>query len=197
MGSIFPSLQRTLLAGIALLVLVLVLSGIFTGQFVKPDHAWLAFVMRWLHVLCGVMWIGLLWYLNFVQVPNMPNIPEAQRPAITKVIAPAVLFYFRYAALATVITGLLLAIMNGYLLQALMLKTGHHAIGIGMWLALIMAFNVWFLIWPNQQKVLGLVDATAEEKAAAGRVALYASRFNTMASITMLYCMVAQQNGGL
>ncbi len=197
MGSIFPSLQRTILAGIALLVLVLILSGALTGQFIQPDKAWFTFVMRWLHVLSGVMWIGLLWYLNFVQVPNMPNIPEAQRPAITKVIAPAVLFYFRYAALATVITGLLLAIMNGYLLPALMLKAGYHAIGIGMWLALIMAFNVWFVIWPNQQKVLGLVDATAEEKAAAGRIALYASRFNTMASITMLYCMVAQQNGGL
>src|SRR5690606_12964807 len=108
-----------------------------------------------------------------------------------------VLLLFRYAALATVITGLLLALMQRYLLSALTLQPGFVMIGIGMWMALIMAFNVWFIIWPNQRKILGLVEATAEEKAAAAKPALYASRFNTMFSIGMLYCMVAQQNAPL
>ena len=196
MSSIFPSLQRTVVAGFVLLVVIILIAGALSGSFVKLDHTWASGVMRWLHVMSGVMWIGLLWYLNFVQVPSMPSIPEDQRPAITKVIAPNVLFYFRYAALATVITGLLVASMNGYLLDALMLKKNFYPIGIGMWLALIMAFNVWFLIWPNQQKVLGLVDCPADQKPQAARIALYASRFNTMASITMLYCMVAQSHGG-
>ena len=153
--------------------------------------------MRWLHVMSGVMWIGLLWYLNFVQTPSMPKIPDEHKPAIGKVIAPAVLFWFRWAALATVVTGLLLAGMSNYIMQALMLGKPFTAIGIGMWIALVMAFNVWFIIWPNQKKVLGIVTATAEEKAAAAKLAGMTSRINTMLSIPMLFCMVAQQNGGL
>ena len=117
--------------------------------------------------------------------------------AISKYIAPNVLFYFRYGALATVITGLLLAGMNGYILPALGLQRPFTAIGIGMWLALVMAFNVWFIIWPNQKKALGIVSVTPEEKAKAGRLAMLTSRANTMLSIPMLYCMVAQQNAGL
>lgn len=195
MGAIFTSLGRTVSAGIVLLVLIVIIAGAATGQMTRFDHAWGAFFMRWLHVLSGVMWIGLLWYLNFVQVPTMPKIqPVESRTAITKFIAPNVLWWFRYAALATVITGLLLAWMNGYIVQALTLRPGFIMIGTGMWMALIMAFNVWFIIWPAQQKILGLVDATADEKAAAAPKALYASRFNTMFSIGMLYCMVAQQN---
>jgi uncharacterized membrane protein len=164
---------------------------------ISVNMDWSRFFMRWLHVLSGVMWIGLLWYFNFVQMPSMPKIPDEQKPAIGKVIAPAALFWFRWAALATVVTGALLAIMNGYILQALGLQKPFHAIGIGMWLALVMAFNVWFIIWPNQQKALGLVTVSAEEKAAAARKAMLVSRLNTMLSIPMLYCMVAQQNGGL
>jgi uncharacterized membrane protein len=132
-----------------------------------------------------------------VQVPTMPSIPAENRVAISKYIAPNVLFYFRYGALATVVTGLLLAFMQGYLVQALMFQKGFIMIGTGMWMALIMAFNVWFIIWPAQQKILGIgngVNATAEQKAAAAKPALYASRFNTMFSIGMLYCMIAQQN---
>ena len=195
MGAIFTSLGRTVSAGVVLLILIVVIAGAVTGQATQINHAWTTFIMRWLHVLSGVMWIGLLWYLNFVQVPTMPKIqPVESRTAITKFIAPNVLFWFRYAALATVITGLLLAWMNGYFLQAFTLRPGFVMIGIGMWMALVMAFNVWFIIWPAQQKILGLVEATAEEKAAAAPRALYASRFNTMFSIGMLYCMVAQQN---
>jgi uncharacterized membrane protein len=153
-------------------------------------------VMRWLHVMVGVMWIGLLWYFNFVQIPSMPKIPDEQKPAVSKVIAPEALFWFRWAALATVITGLLLASLNGYLHQALAFKRDFLAIGIGMWLAMLMAFNVWFIIWPNQKKALGIVQVEADAKAKAARMAMLTSRFNTMLSIPMLYCMVAQQNGG-
>jgi uncharacterized membrane protein len=194
MGAIFTSPGRTVAAGFVLLIVILVVIGVVTGQMTRIDHAWGTFAMRWLHVMSGVLWIGLLWYLNFVQVPTMPSIPVENRVAITKYIAPNVLFFFRYAALATVVTGLLLAFMQHYLMQALMFQKGFIMIGTGMWMALIMAFNVWFIIWPNQQKILGLVEATAEQKAAAAKPALYASRFNTMFSIAVLYCMVAQQN---
>ena len=194
MGAIFTSPRNTVIAGVVLLVVIMLVIGGVTGQMTRIDHAWATFAMRWLHVVSGVLWIGLLWYLNFVQVPTMPSIPAENRSAITKFIAPNVLFYFRYAALATVITGLLLAWMQGYVLQALMFQKGFIMIGTGMWMALVMAFNVWFIIWPNQQKILGLVEATAEQNAAAAKPALYASRFNTMFSIGMLYCMVAQQN---
>lgn len=193
MGAIFQSLGRTVLAGVVLLVLLIVLAG--TANM--GSHAWGAFVMRWLHVVCGVMWIGLLWYFNFVQIPSMPKIPDEQKPAISKVIAPTALFWFRWAALATVVTGLLVALMNGYLGAALMLARPFTAIGIGMWIALVMAFNVWFIIWPNQKKALGIVTVEAAEKAKAARMAMLTSRANTMLSIPMLFCMVAQQNGGL
>jgi uncharacterized membrane protein len=192
MGPLFQSLGRTIIAGVVLLVLIILLAG--NIQF---NHAWGAFFMRWLHVMSGVMWIGLLWYFNFVQIPSMPKIPDEHKPAIGKVIAPTALFWFRWAALATVITGALLATQNGYIVQALMFQKPFVAIGIGMWLGLIMAFNVWFIIWPNQKKALGIVTVAAEEKAAAARLAMLTSRANTMLSIPMLYCMVAQQNAGL
>ncbi|TAK49718.1 MAG: hypothetical protein EPO23_00315 [Xanthobacteraceae bacterium] len=198
MTAILQSLGRTIAAGVVLLIIIIVLSGLLSGHFITIDHNWSAFFMRYLHVLSGVMWIGLLWYLNFVQTPAMPTIePAEHRAAITKFIAPRVMFWFRYGALSTVITGLLLASMNGYLAEALTLRNGHTAIGIGMWLALIMAFNVWFIIWPNQKKILGIVEASADEKARAGRIGLIASRTNTLLSIPMLFCMVAQQNAGL
>ena len=192
MGAILQSLGRTVAAGVVLLVVIVLLAG-----NVQLSHAWGAFVMRWLHVMSGVMWIGLLWYFNFVQIPSMPKIPDEQKPAIGKVIAPTALFWFRWAALATVVTGLLLAAMNGYIGQALTFTKPFHAIGIGMWLALVMAFNVWFIIWPNQKKALGIVTVAAEEKAKAARTAMLTSRINTLLSIPMLYCMVAQQNAGL
>jgi uncharacterized membrane protein len=197
MGAIFQSLERTLVAGVVLLIIIVLGVGAASGHMVAIDHSWSLFVMRWLHVMSGVMWVGLLWYLNFVQVPTMPKIePVEHRAAITKFIAPKVLWWFRYGALATVVTGLLLAWMSGFIGDALTLKAPYTPIGIGMWMALIMAFNVWFIIWPNQKKILGIVEASAEEKAKAGPVALYASRFNTMFSIGMLYCMVAQSHGG-
>lgn len=154
-------------------------------------------VFRWLHVFFGILWIGLLYYLNFVQVPTMPKIPAEQKGAITGFIAPKVFFFFRYAALLTVVTGLVIAFVAGYGHQALTL-TGEgnvNLIGIGMWLALIMAFNVWFIIWPAQKKVLGIVEASAEEKAAAAPRALFASRTNLLLSLPMLYAMVSANLG--
>jgi uncharacterized membrane protein len=196
MGAILQSLGRTVAAGVVLLVILVLLVSALAGA-PTYDHAWGAFFMRYLHVLSGVMWIGLLWYFNFVQIPSMPKIPDEQKPAIGKVIAPAALFWFRWAALATVVTGLLLATMNGYVAAALSFQRPVTAIGIGMWLGLIMAFNVWFIIWPNQKKALGIVTVTPEEKAKAARLAMLTSRANTLLSIPMLFCMVAQQNGGL
>jgi uncharacterized membrane protein len=193
MGAIFQSLGRTVIAGIVLVLILLGVAGTF-GRMGGEDY-WI-FFMRWLHILAGVMWIGLLWYFNFVQIPSMPKIPDEQKPAIGKVIAPEALFWFRWAALATVITGLLLAGMLRFLVPALTLQPGWRGIGIGMWLALVMAFNVWFIIWPNQKKALGIVQVEAAEKAAAARLAMLTSRANTMLSIPMLYCMAAQSHGG-
>ena len=155
------------------------------------------FFFRWLHIMSGVMWIGLLWYFNFVQIPNMGKIPDEQKPAIGKVIAPAALFWFRWGAMATIVTGLILAWLNGYIGDALTLGLGPNGtrlgtkIGFGMWMGIIMWFNVWFIIWPNQKKALGMVEATPEAKKAAGRTAMLFSRTNTMLSIPMLYAMAS------
>ena len=197
MAQILQSLYKTLFAGLVLLIVVLFIATSVTGNPIQFSHAWGSFVMRWLHVLSGIMWIGLLWYFNFVQIPSMASIPDEQKPAISKVIATTALFWFRYGALATVITGLLLAWMQGYIVNALTLQPGLVAIGIGMWIALVMAFNVWFIIWPNQKKALGIVAVEAPEKAKAARTAMLTSRINTLLSITMLYMMVAQQNAAL
>lgn len=145
----------------------------------------------WLHVIAGILWIGLLWYFNFVQIPTMPKIPAELKPAIGKFIAPEALFWFRWAAAFTVLTGLAVAYLKGYLVSALSFQ-GPLTIGIGMWLALVMAFNVWFIIWPNQKKALGIVVVDDAAKAAAARTAMLTSRVNFVLSLPMLYCMVAQ-----
>ena len=195
MGSILSSLPKTVIAGFILLGIIVAVFG--NVNFLEP--AWLAFAFRWLHVMVGVMWIGLLWYFNFVQIPNMANIPDEQKPAIGKVIAPAALFYFRWAAALTVLSGLILAGVNGYLHDAMTLSIGsgipkHTAIGIGMWLGIIMAFNVWFVIWPNQKRALGIVESDPETKARSAKTAMLFSRTNTLLSLPMLLTMVAAQN---
>jgi uncharacterized membrane protein len=197
MGAILQSLGRTITAGVVVLVVIIIVVSTAAGGAMKFDHAWWAFFMRWLHVLSGVMWIGLLWYFNFVQTPSMPQIPDDQKPAVSKVIAPRALFWFRWGAMATIVTGLLLAWMMGSIGALFTFARPHTAIAIGMWLGIIMWFNVWFIIWPNQKKALGIVQVSPEEKAKAAKLAGMTSRFNTMLSIPMLYCMVAQQNGGL
>ncbi len=198
MGTFFQSLGRTVTAGVVLLiVLLIILVAAAGGRVALGEHGWWLFAMRWLHITAGVMWIGLLWYFNFVQTPSMPKIPDDQKPAISKVIAPAALFWFRWAAMATIILGLILAWMSGYIGPAFALQKPFTPIGLGMWLGTIMWFNVWFIIWPNQKKALGIVQVAAEEKAAAAKRAGMASRINTMLSIPMLYFMVAQQHAGL
>ena len=205
MSAILTSLRNTVTVGFALALLLMIVSFVITtgsidiGEGFKYNPFWM-FVFRWLHVLSGVMWIGLLWYFNFVQIPNMPNIPDDQKPAVSKVIAPAALWWFRWGAMATIITGLILGYINGYLHTAMTLtlmgggSPNELFIGIGMWLGIIMWFNVWFVIWPNQKKALGIVEADAEVKAASARTAMLFSRTNTMLSIPMLFSMVIAQN---
>lgn len=198
MSAILDSLRNTVIAGFVIAAVLLLMYLNWGGTF---DHAFGAFIMRWLHVLCGVMWIGLLWYFNFVQIPNMGNIPDEQKPAISKVIAPEALWWFRWGAMGTIVTGILLASMNGYLLDAFTLGAVNGfavekniAIGIGMWFGTIMWFNVWFVIWPNQKIALGMVDADADAKAKAAGTAKAFSRTNTLLSIPMLFAMVSAQN---
>ena len=198
MENILKSLSRTIHLSIALSLLLFLALFFGNGGF-DFDRLFWSWLFRYFHVLSGVMWIGLLWYLNFVQIPSMPKIPDDQKPAISKVIAPAVLFWFRWAALATIVTGLIVAYLNGYVHQALALGIGsgggkNTAIGIGMWLGLIMAFNVWFIIWPNQKKVLGIVECSPEEKPKAVKTAMLTSRVNTLLSLPMLLSMVMAQN---
>ncbi len=196
LAGILTDLGRTVIAGFVLAVILFLLYWLTQG-YSGADFG--PFFLRWLHVLSGVMWIGLLWYFNFVQIPNMAKIPDEQKPAIGKVIAPAALFWFRWAAMATIVTGLLVAMLNGYLLEAILLGLldgvpKHMAIGIGMWLGAIMWFNVWFIIWPNQKRALGMVEADADTKAKSARTAMLYSRTNTLLSIPMLFAMVAAQN---
>jgi len=190
---IFQSLFKTIIAGLILLLILIVIAG----QPMEYGSVWIVFFVRWLHVVSGVMWVGLLWYFNFVQIPSMPKIPDEQKPAILKFIAPEALFWFRYASLATVITGSLVALLNGYLVDALSLKGSFVAIGIGMWLAILMAYNVWFILWPNQKKALGIVEVSGDEKKKAAKYAMITSRVNALLSIPMLYMMVAQSHGGI
>lgn len=152
-------------------------------------------VTRWLHTLFGIVWIGLLYYFNFVQIPTMPKIPAELKPGISKHIAPSALFFFRWGAALTVLTGLIVSVLAGYAHQAFTLQDPFKLIGVGMYIALIMAFNVWFIIWPNQKKALGIVEADDATKAKAASTAMMTSRLNTLLSIPMLYTMVSF-NGG-
>jgi len=200
MQGILTNLRATVMAGLAVTIVMVVIVRLLLGHGLAPDRDWLAFLFRLLHVVSGIMWVGLLYYFNFVQMPSMAKIPDAQKPAIGQVIAPAVLWWFRWAAVATLATGLILAALNGYLADAVMLGLtdggASTPIGIGMWLGAIMWFNVWMIIWPNQKRALGIVEADADTKAKSARTAMLFSRTNTLLSIPMLYCMVAAQNGG-
>ena len=202
MAAFFGNLRNTVIAGVVLAILMFVLYVEIQGF--DPTSFW-PFLVRWLHVISGVMWIGLLWYFNFVSTPTTPSIPTELRPALGKYITPAALFWFRGAAMSTIGFGVILAYMNGYLVQAYTLDANEGfinpkaiSIGIGMWLGTIMWFNVWAIIWPNQQKALNIdnkyPDLSAEAKSASAKSAGMFSRVNTMLSIPMLFCMVAAQN---
>ena len=198
MGNLLSSLSKTIHASLAIAIILFI--GLFyQNDGFSFDRIFWSGVARYIHVLVGIMWIGLLWYFNFIQIPNMSRIPDEQKPAIGKVIAPAALFYFRWAAAFTILSGLIVAGLNGYLHDAMTLSFGsgvpkHTAIGIGMWLGVIMAFNVWFVIWPNQKRALGIVECDPELKAKSARTAMLFSRTNTLLSLPMLLTMVAAQN---
>ena len=198
MVKILSSLPKTIHTSLAISIL-LFLGLFFNNEGFDIDRIFWSWFFRYLHVISGIMWIGLLWYFNFVQIPNMAKIPDEHKPAIGKVIAPAALFYFRWAAVVTILTGLILGLLNGYLHEAMTLGIGsgggrNTAIGIGMWLGLAMALNVWFVIWPNQKKALGMVECDPELKAKSARTAMLFSRANTLLSLPMLLSMVAAQN---
>ena len=198
MTNLLSSLSKTIHVSIILAILVF-LGLYYQNDGFAFDTLFWSWIARYTHVLVGIMWIGLLWYFNFVQIPNMAKIPDEQKPAIGKVIAPAALFWFRWAALFTVISGLILAYLNGYVHQAMTLGIGSGggkatAIGIGMWLGIIMAFNVWFVIWPNQKKALGIVTVEPDVKAKSAKTAMLFSRTNTLLSLPMLLSMVVAQN---
>ncbi len=186
MGKMFENLNVVLVAGLALAILIAVFPD---SGYRPPTGDTLNGVLQWLHVFFGIVWIGLLYYFNFVQIPTMPAIPAELKPGVSKFIAPKALFYFRWGAAFTVLTGLLLAWSYGELVQAMTLQPEARLIGIGMWLALFMAFNVWVIIWPNQKRVLGLVEADDAAKAKSARTAMVASRLNTLLSIPMLLAM--------
>jgi uncharacterized membrane protein len=189
MGKILGNLNLALALGVGLLVAVMF--G-FHGDVMADGY--INFWLRFFHVLSGILWVGLLYYFNFVQIPTMPKVPAELKGGVSKYIAPEALFWFRWSALATVITGLLVAetTTGGYIPRALSFDEGYRVISLGMWLAIIMAANVWFVIWPNQQRALGLKPADDDAKARSARTAMLASRTNFVLSIPMLYCMVTQ-----
>ena len=199
MINLLNSLTKTIYLSLAISVILFIGLFLSNGGF-DIDIAFWSWLFRYIHVIVGIMWIGLLWYFNFVQIPNMPNIPDDQKPAVSKVIAPAALWWFRWGAMSTIITGLIVGYLNGYLEAAMTLgfrgdaAPYHIAIGIGMWLGIIMWFNVWFVIWPNQKKALGIVSVEDDVKIASARTAMLFSRTNTLLSIPMLFSMVAAQN---
>ncbi|NWH08825.1 MAG: urate hydroxylase PuuD [Alphaproteobacteria bacterium] len=206
MADLLSNLNRTLIAGFLLsLVVFFIMVVVWTGgptalgATLMSERFW-SFIMRWLHVVSGVVWIGLLYYFNLVQMTQMPRIPDEQKPAVSKFIAPEALWWFRWGAMSTIVTGIILAALNGYLLQAITLGAIERfsspstiLIGIGMWLGTIMWFNVWFIIWPNQQKAMNIdnryPDLQKEDKALAARTAMLFSRTNMMLSVPMLFAM--------
>ncbi|HVV65520.1 MAG TPA: hypothetical protein VHC42_08615 [Rhizomicrobium sp.] len=202
MAAFFSNLRNTVIAGFILAALMFVLYWRIQGY--DAPSFW-PFLVRWLHVISGVMWIGLLWYFNFVSTPTAPKIPAELKPALGKYITPAALFWFRWGAMSTIFFGLILAWMNGYIAQTLTLDAIEDfsnpkaiSLGIGMWFGIIMWFNVWFIIWPNQQKALNIDNRypslSQAEKDAAAKAGGMFSRVNTMLSIPMLFAMVAAQN---
>jgi len=195
MAKILGNFHLALGIGIVLLIAAMFgLHGDLIGGGGYPWAQWL----RYLHIFAGILWIGLLYYFNFVQIPTMPKVPAELKPAVSKYIAPAALFWFRWAALATVILGLFVAesLQNGYSGRALTFQEGYRTIGTGMWLGIIMAVNVWFVIWPNQKRALGIVTSADDVKARSATTAMMGSRINLILSIPMLYCMVGQAHIG-
>ena len=195
MGKFLENLYRALLLGLFLMVVAVI---VLHRNSVGDGPQWATYFVLYLHVFTAILWIGLLYYFNFVQIPTMPKIPAELKPAVSNHIAPEALFWFRWAAFATIVFGLGTAQMKepGGIIGTLSFSPGLVTIGTGMWIAIIMAANVWFIIWPNQKKALGIVSVDTATKAKAGRLAMLASRTNTVLSIPMLYCMIMQGGVG-
>lgn len=181
--------NRTYAIGLAALLAIVAIFALHGGAL---DAGWAVGFFVFLHVLSGIVWIGLLYYFNLVQIPTMPKVPAELKGGVSKFIAPEALLWFRWGAVATLVTGLIVAALKGYLHQAFTFQEGVRVIGTGMWLAIVMAANVWFIIWPNQKRALGLVPADDASKAASAKTAMLASRTNFVLSFPMLYCMVTQ-----
>ena len=190
MSIILTNLRNTIIVGFILAFILIF--ALAQGSF--DQTAFNMWLLRWVHVLSAIMWVGILYYFNFIQIPNMGKIPDEQKPAISRVIAPAALWWFRWGSVATVVTGLILAHLNGYLHKAMTFSDVFWPIGVGMWLGLIMFLNVWGVIWPSQKRALGIIEVDADTKAKAARKAMLFSRINTMLSIPMLVAMTVQQN---
>ncbi len=203
MSKILSNFRNTLVLSVVLALVMIVGYGMhnpsgFAGSFYQA-------VFRWLHVVFGILWIGLLYYFNFVQIRKMPEIPAELKPAVSKYIAPEALFWFRWSALLTVLAGLGILILRGRDYAENVLSFGFAGgfdpltdrafvlMGMGVWLALIMFLNVWGIIWPNQKRALGIVEADADTKAKAARIAMLASRTNLLLSLPMLTSMTMQQ----
>ncbi|HYE44355.1 MAG TPA: urate hydroxylase PuuD [Caulobacter sp.] len=198
MTALLSNFRNTIIVSV-ILALIMVFAYQQTSD--AGGHQFGEAVLRWLHVFFGILWIGLLYYFNFVQIRKMPDIPAELKPAVSKYIAPEALFWFRWAALLTWVVGVILAWNRGYLVDVLSLgatsgfeNKGHTLLGIGVWLATIMFLNVWGFIWPAQKIALGIKEGyDADAKAAAGKKAMLFSRINTLLSIPMLTSMTMNQ----
>ena len=200
MAGLLANFRNTIIVSF---VLALVIVGAYAAGPQGTGAAYWQAVFRWLHVFFGILWIGLLYYFNFVQIRKMPEIPAELKPAVSKYIAPEALFWFRWAAVATVVMGLAIAGVRGYSAETLSLGLAggydptldrqYTLLGLGMWLGIIMMLNVWGIIWPNQKRALGIVEADADTKAKAARMAMLGSRTNLLLSIPMLASMTMSQ----
>ena len=192
MASFLNDLRLTISLSLILSTLFISLI-IYLGDFQAIIIFWIWF-LRLLHVIAGIIWVGLLFYFNFIQIPNMVKIPDNQKSAISNIIAPSALFWFRWSAMATIIFGIMLAYFQGYIVEAFTLSETHWVIGIGMYLGIIMFLNVWLIIWPNQKKVLGIIKVEENEKKLSSKRAFNFSRLNLVLSIPMLISMTVHQN---
>ncbi len=200
MAGLLSNFRNTVIVSVILALIMLYAYS--TGPQGAGEVYWQG-VFRWAHVFFGILWIGLLYYFNFVQIRVMPQIPAELKPAVSKYIAPEALFWFRWAALITVIMGLAIAGSRHYLVQTLTFgqigeadasgMKQHALLGLGMWLGIIMLINVWGFIWPNQKRALGIVEADADTKAKSARIAMLFSRTNMLLSIPMLVSMTMSQ----
>jgi uncharacterized membrane protein len=201
MAALLNNLRNTIVLSVVLALIMIVSFASVHGSY--DVQLWQA-VFRWMHVIFGILWIGLLYYFNFVQARKMPEIPAELKPAVSKYIAPEALFWFRWSALFTVLAGICLAALRGNDYAANVFtfglaggydssKRAYTLMGIGIYLAIIMFLNVWGVIWPNQKRALGIVEADADTKAKSARIAGMASRINVLLSLPMLTSMAMYQ----